>query len=81
MRNENVYLRKLKLPEKYIEEPSIALMLQKPGTLSKKEKEWLRAYVSLLELRDIKPEISREKLSEAFKRKIEENKNGNIYSK
>lgn len=75
MKNENVYLRKLKLPEKYIVEPSIALMLQKPGTLSKKEKEWLRAYVSILELRDtIKPEISREKLSDAFKRKIEENK-------
>lgn len=76
MKNENVFLRKLKLPEKYIEEPSIALMLQKPGTLSKKEKEWLRAYVALLELRDIKTEVSREKLSEAFKRslKIEENK-------
>lgn len=81
MKNENVFLRKLKLPEKYINEPSIALMLQKPGTLSKKEKEWLRAYVALLELRDIKPEISREKLSEAFKKNIEENKNGNIYSK
>lgn len=70
MRNTNVYLNKLKLPEKYIEEPPIALMLQKPGTLSKKEKEWLRAYVALLELRDIKPEISREKLSEDFKRNL-----------
>lgn len=76
MKNENVFLRKLKLPEKYIEEPSIALMLQKPGTLSKKEKEWLIAYVALLELRDIKTEISREKLSEAFKKtiKIKEDK-------
>lgn len=74
MKNINVFLRKLKLPEKYIEEPSIKLMLSKPGTLSKKEKEWLRAYVALLELKDIKPEISREKLSEAFKRNIEENK-------
>lgn len=76
MKNTNVYLNKLKLPEKYIEETPIALMLQKPGTLSKKEKEWLRAYVALLELKDIKTEISREKLSEAFKRnlKIEENK-------
>lgn len=81
MKNENVFLRKLKLPEKYLEEPRIKLMLSKPGTLSKKEKEWLRAYVALLELRDIKTEISREKLSEAFKRNIEENKNGNIYSK
>lgn len=70
MRNTNVYLNKLKLPEKYIEEPPIALMLQKPGTLSKKEKEWLKAYVALLELRDIKPEISREKLSEDFKRNL-----------
>lgn len=70
MKNTNVYLNKLKLPEKYIEEPPIALMLQKPGTLSKKEKEWLRAYVALLELRDIKPEISREKLSEDFKRNL-----------
>lgn len=76
MKNTSVYLNKLKLPEKYLVEPSIALMLQKPGTLSKKEKEWLRAYVALLELRDIKSEISHEKLSEAFKRnlKIEENK-------
>ena len=81
MKNMNVYKNKLNLPEKYIDEPAISLMLRKPGTLSKKEKEWLRAYVALLELRDIKPEISREKLSEAFKRNIEENKNGNIYSK
>lgn len=70
MKNENVFLRKLKLPEKYLVEPSIDLMLSKPGTLSKKEKEWLRAYVALLELKDIKSEISREKLSEDFKRNL-----------
>ena len=66
MKNENVFLRKLKLPEKYLTDPHIRLMLDKPGTLSKKEKEWLRSYVVLLELRDIKPEISREKLSKDF---------------
>lgn len=66
MKNTNVYLKKLHLPEKYITEPSIALMLSKPGTLSKKEKEWLRSYVSLLELKDFKPNIRRDRLSEAF---------------
>lgn len=66
MKNENVYLRKLKLPEKYMTEPHIALMLNKPGTLSKKEKEWLRSYVALLELRDVKPNIRRDKLSNEF---------------
>lgn len=66
MKNENVFLRKLKLPEKYLTEPHIALMLNKPGTLSKKEKEWLRSYVALLELRDIKSNISRDKLSNEF---------------
>ena len=66
MKNENVFLRKLKLPEKYLTDPHIRLMLDKPGTLSKKEKEWLRSYVVLLELRDLKPEISREKLSKDF---------------
>lgn len=66
MKNENVFLRKLKLPEKYLTDPHIRLMLDKPGTLSKKEKEWLRSYVVLLELRDFKPEISREKLSKDF---------------
>lgn len=66
MKNENVFLRKLKLPEKYLTEPHIALMLNKPGTLSKKEKEWLRSYVALLELRDIKSDISRDKLSNEF---------------
>lgn len=66
MTNENVYLKKLKLPEKYITEPAIAIMLKKPGTLSKKEKEFLCSFVSLLELRDIKPNISRDKLSKDF---------------
>lgn len=66
MTNKKVFTLKLKLPEKYLTEPHIALMLNKPGTLSKKEKEWLRSYVALLELQDIKPEISREKLSDAF---------------
>ena len=66
MTNEKVYLKKLKLPAKYIDDSHIALVLSKPGTLSKNEKEWLSSYVSLLELRDIKPNISREKLSDAF---------------
>ena len=70
MRNENVFLRKLKLPEKYLTEPAIVLMLSKPGTLSKKEKEWLRSYVALLELRDIKPEIRKDKLSNEFVRSL-----------
>ena len=70
MRNENVFLRKLKLPEKYLTEPAIALMLSKPGTLSKKEKEWLRSYVALLELRAFKPEIKRDKLSNEFVRSL-----------
>lgn len=70
MRNVNVYKNKLKLPEKYINEPHIALVLSKPGTLSKREKEWLTSYTSILELCDIKPNISREKLSDAFKKTI-----------
>lgn len=70
MTNEKVFTLKLKLPEKYLEEPRIKMMLDKPGTLSKKEKEWLRSYVALLELKDIKPEISREKLSNEFVRSL-----------
>ena len=66
MKNENVYKNKLKLPEKYIDDPHIKLMLDKPGTLSKKEKEWLRSYVPLLELRDIKTAIRRDKLRNEF---------------
>lgn len=67
MTNQKVYLKKLKLPEKYINEPAVAIMLKKPGTLSKQDKKWLISYVAILELRDIKPEIiSRDKLSEAF---------------
>ena len=71
MRNHNVYLNKLKLPEKYINEPAISLMLRKPGTLSKREKEWLISYVALLELRDLKPTISRDKLSDEFVKLLE----------
>lgn len=70
MTNQKVYLKKLHLPEKYIVEPAISIMLRKPGTLSKKEKEWLKSYVALLELRDIKPVIRRDKLSDDFIRTI-----------
>ena len=70
MKNFNVYLRKLKLNPKYINEPAISLMLRKPGTLSKREKEWLISYVTILELRDLKPTISRDKLSDDFIRTI-----------
>ena len=70
MRNIDVYKKKLHLPEKYINELAISIMLKKPGTLSKKEKEWLRSYVAVLELRDIKPNISRDKLSDDFKKTI-----------
>ena len=70
MKNEKVFTQKLKLPEKYLAEPTIALMLSKPGTLSKKEKEWLRSYVALLELRDFKSEIRRDKLSNEFVRSL-----------
>lgn len=70
MKNINVYKNKLNLPEKYIDEPAISLMLRKPGTLSKREKEWLISYVALLELRDLKPNISRDRLSDAFKKTI-----------
>ena len=70
MTNEKVFTLKLKLPEKYLTDPHIKLMLDKPGTLSKKEKEWLRSYVALLELRDIKPGIARDKLSNDFIRSL-----------
>lgn len=75
MKNINVYRNKLKLPEKYINEPAISLMLRKPGTLSKREKQWLISYVALLELRDIKPVIPRDKLSDEFVQLL--NKKGN----
>ena len=75
MTNEKVYLKKLRLPEKYIVEPAVSIMLRKPGTLSKKEKEWLKSYVALLELRDIKPNISRDKLSDAFKKTLNNKEN------
>ena len=70
MKNINVYKNKLKLPEKYLDEPAISLMLRKPGTLSKREKEWLISYVAVLELRDLKPTIRRDKLSDEFIRTI-----------
>ena len=74
MKNEKVFTLKLKLPEKYLTEPHIALMLNKPGTLSKKEKEWLRSYVALLELRDIKSDIRRDKLSNEFVKSLNKGK-------
>ena len=75
MSNIDVFLKKLKLPEKYINEPVISLMLRKPGTLSKNEKKLLINLVNLFELRDIKPNISRNKLSADFIKSIkEENK-------
>ena len=71
MKNENVYLKKLKLPEKYLNDPHIKIMLDKPGTLSKKEKQWLKDLVTILELRYIKKEdISRAKLSNDFVRSL-----------
>ena len=70
MKNENVYLKKLKLPEKYLTDPHIKLMLDKPGTLSKKEKQWLKDLVTILELRYIKQEIRRDTLSDAFIRSL-----------
>lgn len=70
VKNENVYLKKLKLPEKYLTDPRIKLMLDKPGTLSKKEKKWLKSYVALLELRDIKSDIRRDRLSDDFIRSL-----------
>lgn len=75
MSNIDVFLKKLKLPEKYINEPAISLLLRKPGTLSKNEKKLLINLVSLFELRDIKPNISRNKLSTDFIKSLkEENK-------
>lgn len=53
-----------------MEEPRIKLMLNKPGTLSKKEKEWLKSYVALLELKDLKADIRKDRLSDAFIRSL-----------
>ena len=73
MSNIDVFLKKLKLPEKYINEPAISLILRKPGTLSKNEKKLLINLVSLFELRDIKPKvISRNKLSTDFIKSLKE---------
>ena len=71
MKNENVYLKKLKLPEKYLNDRRVKLMLDKPGTLSKKEKQWLKDLVTILELREIKNEdVRRDVLSNAFIRSL-----------
>ena len=71
MKNENVYLKKLKLPEKYLTDTHVKLMLDKPGTLSKKEKQWLKDLVTILELREIKNEdVRRDLLSNAFIRSL-----------
>lgn len=79
MSNIDVFLKKLKLPAKYLKEPVVEIMLRKPGTLSKNEKKLLINLVSLFELRDIKPNISRNKLSTDFIKSIkEENKCCNI---
>lgn len=80
MSNIDVFLKKLKLPAKYLKEPVVEIMLRKPGTLSKNEKKLLINLVSLFELRDIKPKvISRNKLSTDFIKSIkEENKCCNI---
>ena len=75
MSNVDVFLKKLKLPAKYLKEPVVEIMLKKPGTLSKNEKKLLINLVNLFELRDIKPNISRNKLSADFIKSIkEENK-------
>ena len=80
MSNIDVFLKKLKLPAKYLKEPVVEIMLRKPGTLSKNEKKLLINLVSLFELRDIKPNISRNKLSTDFIKSIkEENKWSSIY--
>ena len=79
MSNVDVFLKKLKLPAKYLKEPEVEIMLRKPGTLSKNEKNLLINLVNLFELRDIKPKISRNKLSADFIKSIkEENKWYNI---
>lgn len=71
MKNKNVYLKKLKLPEKYLNDPHVKLMLDKPGTLSKKEKQWLKDLVTILELREIKKQdVRRDALSDAFIRSL-----------
>ena len=78
MSNVDVFLKKLKLPAKYLKEPVVEIMLRKPGTLSKNEKKLLINLVNLFELRDIKPKISRNKLSADFIKSIKEEKWYNI---
>lgn len=75
MKNRDVYIKKLKLNPKYIDEPSVSLMLMKPGTLSKEEKNWLRSYVAILELRDFTaPVIEKHKLSDEFIKSLNKEK-------
>jgi hypothetical protein len=68
--NRNVYLKKLKLPEAFLSDKRIDLMLRKPGTLSKNEKNWLIAYCAVLDLTNTKNEIRRDKLSADFIRSL-----------
>lgn len=70
MKNRDVFMKKLKLNPKYLEEPCIKLLLDKPGTLSKREKQWLTSYAAVLELRDFKPNIRKDRLSDAFIRSL-----------
>ena len=71
MKNVKVFTKKLKLDPKYLKNPSIKLMLSKPGTLSKREKEWLKSYVGILSLTDCKQQkVSRSRLSAAFIRSL-----------
>lgn len=75
MSNIDVFLKKLKLPAKYLKEPVVEIILRKPGTLSKNEKKLLINLVSLFELRDIKPKVvSREHLSADFIKSLKEEK-------
>lgn len=71
MTNRNVYLKKLGLSPEFLSDPHVDLMLRKPGTLSKKEKKWLIAYVAVLELKSFKPQaVSRTRLSADFIRSL-----------
>ena len=71
MSNIDVFLKKLKLPAKYLKEPVVEIMLRKPGTLSKNEKKILINLVNLFELREIKNEdVRRDVLSNAFIRSL-----------
>lgn len=76
MKNRDVYIKKLKLNPKYIDDPKVTLMLMKPGTLSKEEKNWLRSYVAILELKDFTtPKVEKNRLSEEFIKSLQKEKN------